>query len=198
MAMSEKDAFDPLAGPAAGEALPAPVRVGYRRGSSSLWRALLMCVLFGGSTGFAIDVALRGSLTALLGAIVVGLFFVLFTVMTGRAVWRAVRNRPLLTLDAFGVTLNSARVSVRWCDVAEVRVVTAPGDVRTVVFVAADEDLVLGRLQGLPYWFAKNGIDRVGGPVYVRAHDLAIDLEELLAAVHRFTAVPIKQRYTVR
>lgn len=198
MAMSEKDAFDPLAGPAAGQAAPEPLRVGYRRGSASLWQALLVCVLLGALAGLLIEAALVGSLVAALGATFCGLIFVFFAVMTGRALWRKVRGRPLLTLDAHGVTLNSARVTVRWCDIAEVRVVTAPGGVRTVVFVAADDDLVLGLLQGLPYWFARDGINRVGGPIFVRAHDLAIDLEELLAAVHRFTTVPIKQRYVPR
>lgn len=193
--MSEKDAFDPLAGPAAGQAAPEPLRVGYRRGSASLWRAGLLCALVGTVTAMLIAYAVGGNAVASYGAAVCGLTFVFLAAMTGRAVWRMVRNRPLLTLDAGGVTLHSARVSLRWLDVAEVRVVTRPDGVRTVVFVAEDPDLALGRLQGLAFWFAKDGIERVGGPVFVRARDLAIDLEELLTAIHRFTAAPIKQRY---
>jgi len=195
-AMSGRDASDPLAGPAAGEAVPEPLHVGYRRGSASLWQAGGLCAVAAAVTAALITYVPGGNPVALCGAVVSGLLFVVLAVVTGRAVWRAVRNRPLLTLDGSGVTLHSARVSLRWIDVAEVRVVTRPDGVRTVVFVAEDADLALGRLQGLAFWFAVNGIDRVGGPVFVRAHDLAIELEPLLTAVHRYAAVPIKQRYT--
>lgn len=194
--MPEKDAFDPLAGPAAGQSAPEPLHVGYRRGSASLWRAGLLCALVGTVTAMLIAYAVGGNAVAPYGAAVCGLIFVFLAAMTGRAGWRAVRNRPLLTLDAGGVILHSARVTLRWLDVAEIRVVTRPDGVRTVVFVAEDPDLALGRLQGLAFWFAKDGIDRLGGPIFVRAHDLAIELEQLLTEIHRFTAVPIKQRYT--
>lgn len=93
-----------------------------------------------------------------------------------RAVWRRARGRPLLTLDEHGVTLHSARVTLPWADVAEVRIVAAPVDVLTVVFVPYDPE--------------------AGGPVHVRVHDLAVEFEDLLTAIHRFTDAPINQRYT--
>ncbi|MCO6003805.1 hypothetical protein NE236_02325 [Actinoallomurus purpureus] len=112
-----------------------------------------------------------------------------------RAVWRTVRRLPLLTLGSERVVLHSARVALPWSDIAEVRIVSRSPDDRTakiIVFVPVDADRVLAGLRGMPRRFARSGIKRVGGPIFVRPHDLAMPFAEVLAAVRRVTAVPVR------
>lgn len=189
VAMSGNPAFDP-------SAPRSPVHVGYHGGSASLRQSALVCLLFAVATAVVATVG-RGDGMAYV-AVVPAAVFLLFAVLTVRAYARRARGRPLLTLDDHGVTLHSARVTLPWDDLREVRILTAPLDVRTVVFVARDEAATLAGLHGLPHQFAKSGMAHVGGPVYVRAHDLAIPLEDLLTAIHGFTGAPINQRYTTR
>jgi hypothetical protein len=186
-AMSENTPYDP-------PGRRGPVHVGYRRGAASLRQFALVCLLFAAATALIVDDGRDDGMAYV--AVVPAAVFVYFTAMAVRAYWRSARGRPLLTLDDDGVTLHSARVTLPWANVAEVKIVTAPAGVRTVIFVARDDDAVLDALRGPARQFAKDGIARVGGPVFARAHDLAMPLEELLSAVHRFTGVPINQRYT--
>ncbi|MEV0407190.1 hypothetical protein [Actinoallomurus sp. NPDC050550] len=112
-----------------------------------------------------------------------------------RAMWRAARRRPLLTLDSERVVLHSARVALPWSNVAEVRIVNRAPDRRTaklIVFVPVDADRVVAGLRGMPRQFARSGIKRLGGPIFVRPEDMAMPFDEVLAAVRRLTAVPIR------
>jgi hypothetical protein len=112
-----------------------------------------------------------------------------------RAAWRAARRRPLLTLDSERVVLHSARVALPWSDVAELRIVNRSPDGRTaklIVFVPVDADRVIAGLRGMPRRFARSGIRRLGGPIFVRPEDLAMPFDEVLAAVRRLAAVPIR------
>lgn len=178
--------------------MPAPFHAGYRRGAPSLRRSALLCALFALCAVVTAGMAARGpAWMFVFPAIAVAGALPLY-VLTARAFWRAARGRPLLTLDAHGVRLHSARVALPWANVAEVRVVTAPPDVRTIVFVPADAATALTGLRGLPRRFAKDGIARQGGPVFIRTDSLAVPLTALLTAIRTHTEAPIVHRCTPR
>lgn len=115
-----------------------------------------------------------------------------------RAVVRALRGVPLLTLDGEGVTLHSARVRLPWSNVAEIRIdrtARRPRSSDTIVFVPVDEIRAVEELRGRPRRFARDGIRRLGGPIFVRIGFLACPLDEILAAVRRSTPAPIRDHY---
>ena len=173
----------------------SPVHVGYRRGARSLRRSALLCALLALCVVVTAEPASHGPAWMFAFPAIAAAGAVPLCVMTVRAFWRAARGRPLLTLDAHGVRLHSARVTLPWTNVAELRVVTAPPDVRTVVFVPLDAGAALDGLRGMPRWFAKDGIARHGGPVFVRADAMAISLDDLLAAIRDHTGAPIRHRH---
>jgi hypothetical protein len=139
------------------------------------------------------------------GPLISGLLLVVFLFVTLvflplflRAVVRASLGAPLLTIDGGGVTLHSARVGLPWSNVAEIRVERRPGRAALLVFVPVDAERVVTAHRGTPRWFALSAIPRVGGPVYVRADQLALPLEDILAAVRRSTSVPVRHRAMLR
>ncbi|MFB9835664.1 hypothetical protein [Actinoallomurus acaciae] len=115
-----------------------------------------------------------------------------------RAVVRALRGAPLLTISEDGVTLHSARVGLPWSNVAEVRVERRPGRAELLVFVPVDAGQVETAHRGTARWFARSGSSRVGGPIFVRADQLTLPLEEVLAAVRRSTSAPVRHRELLR
>lgn len=115
-----------------------------------------------------------------------------------RTVLRALSGAPLLTINEDGVTLHSARVGLPWSNVAEVRVERRPGRAELLVFVPVDARQVETAHRGTPRWFARSGSSRVGGPIFVRADQLALPLEEVLAAVRRSTSAPVRHRELLR
>ena len=128
-------------------------------------------------------------------SVVFGLSTALLAGYVARAVWRAKRRRPLLTLDSEGVVLHSARVSLPWSNIAEVRILNRSPDGRTaklIVFAPVDAGRAVAGLRGMPRRFARDGIERVGGPIFARPHDMAMPLDQVLAAVRRLTTVPIR------
>lgn len=90
--------------------------------------------------------------------------------------WRRIRGRALLTLDRHGVTRHSDWSFLPWDEIAGVWITTGAGGDRVVAFVPYGPDAAL----------------------LVRARALDVQLEDLLTAVHRFTAVPINQRSSAR
>ncbi|GAB3973945.1 hypothetical protein GCM10029978_054360 [Actinoallomurus acanthiterrae] len=112
-----------------------------------------------------------------------------------RAMWRAARRRPLLTLDSERVVLHSARVVLQWSNVAELRIVNRSPDGRTaklMVFVPIDADQVIAGLSGMPRRFARSGMKHLGGPIFVRPQDMALPFDEVLATVRTLTTVPVR------
>jgi hypothetical protein len=114
-----------------------------------------------------------------------------------RAVVRALRGAPLLTFSGDGVTLHSARVTLPWSNLAQIRIDHAPGRPDLIVFVPLDQERVLEGLRGLPRKFARDGIRRVGGPIFVRPAQLARPVEEVLAAARRSSSAPVRHHRTL-
>lgn len=154
--------------------------VGYR--PAAVARAGVPAVVLPLAAAYAVYAAPGPWLTAA-GFAVFAFVTAVFVPLSGRAAVRALRGAPLLTLDAEGVTLHSARVTLPWSNVAEARIEHRPGRPALLVFVAADERRAVAALRGLPRRFASSGIRRVGGPVFVRADQLARPVEDVLAAV---------------
>ncbi|WP_329257661.1 hypothetical protein OG417_19225 [Actinoallomurus sp. NBC_01490] len=115
-----------------------------------------------------------------------------------RTVVRALSGAPLLTINEDGVTLHSARVGLPWSNVAEVRVERRPGRAELLVFVPVDAQRVAAAHRGTSRRFVRSGIPRVGGPIFVRADQLTLPLEEVLAAVRRSTSAPVRHREMLR
>ncbi|GAB2836191.1 hypothetical protein GCM10027176_45550 [Actinoallomurus bryophytorum] len=114
-----------------------------------------------------------------------------------RAVVRALRGAPLLTFSDRGVTLHSARVTLPWSNLAQIRIDHTPGRADLIVFVPLEQERVLAELRGLPRKFARDGIGRVGGPIFVRTAQLARPVEEILAAARGFTSAPVRHHRTL-
>jgi hypothetical protein len=131
-----------------------------------------------------------------IGLLVVCLVVSLFlAVLFGRAVWRAFRGLPLLTLDDEGVTLHSARTHLDWANVAEIRIVPTAkqGRNKVIVFVPVDAQRSMDGLSWYGRWFARDGIRRLGSPVFAPVEGLPID--EVVAAARRFTRVRIHHEH---
>ncbi|GLY82953.1 hypothetical protein [Actinoallomurus iriomotensis] len=171
--------------------------VGYRW--AAVAKAGLPAVLLPLAAGYAEYIARGdGPLISVLLLVVFGFVTVVFLPLFLRAVVRASRGAPLLTIGEDGVTLHSARVRLPWSNVAEVRVERRPGRAELLVFVPVDAAQVVTAHRGTPRWFARGGIPRVGGPIFVRADQLARPLEEVLAAVRRWTSAPVRRREILR
>ncbi|GAA4623009.1 hypothetical protein GCM10023196_017480 [Actinoallomurus vinaceus] len=177
-------------------ARPAAVEIGYT------WRGLrdsavfaLIAILVTTSLAFrATDKGSFHQIPAVM-SVVCGLWTVWLGGLVVRAAWRAARRLPFLTLDSDGVMLHSARVALPWSNVAEVRIVSRSPDGRTaklIVFVPVDTDRAVAGLRGMPRRFARSGIKRVGGPIFVRPYALAMPFEEVLATARTLTTVPIR------
>jgi hypothetical protein len=114
-----------------------------------------------------------------------------------RAVVRALRGAPLLTFSDDGVTLHSAWVTLPWSNLAQIRIDHTPGRSDLIVFVPLDQERVLEGLRGLPRKFARDGIRRVGGPIFVRPTQLARPVEEILAAARHASSAPVRHHRTL-
>ncbi|GAA4518456.1 hypothetical protein GCM10023191_092600 [Actinoallomurus oryzae] len=171
--------------------------VGYRW--AAVGKAGILAVLLPLAAGYAAYTALDdGPLISALFLVVFGFVALVFLPLFARAVLRAARGAPLLTIDEHGVTLHSARVGLPWSNLAEVRVERRPGRAALLVFVPVDAEQVVTAHRGTPRWFARSGTPRVGGPVFVRADQLALPLDEVLAAVRRRTSAPVRHREMLR
>lgn len=173
-----------------------PFVVGYR------WSALAS------AGGFAVLLPLATASAAFLtlhaGVVVAAVAFTGFGLVTLafvplylRAVVRALRGAPLLTFSDDGVTLHSAWVTLPWSNLAQIRIDHAPGRSDLIVFVPLDQERVLEGLRGLPRKFARDGISRVGGPIFVRTAQLDRPVEEVLAAARHSSSVPVRHHRTL-
>ena len=171
--------------------------VGYRRQGVTRAGLLPVLLLIGTAcTGFA--AARPGSVYAVVGFVACAAATLLIVPLYLRAVVRALRGAPLLTLDRDGVTLHSARIRLPWTNVAQIRIRhtagrSPAGD--TLVFVPVDENRVLTELHGLRRWFARDGIRRLGGPIFVRVDQLASPIEEVLAAARCWSTAPVRHHH---
>jgi hypothetical protein len=141
-----------------------------------------------------------GSVLTAVAFAALGLVVVLIVPLYLRAVVRALRGAPLLTLDRDGVTLHSARVRLPWSNLAEIRIDHMAGrgpGFDMIVFVPVDEHAALASLRGLPRRFARDGIKRFGGPIFVRAGHLASPVEEILATARRSTPAPVRHHHAL-
>jgi hypothetical protein len=170
--------------------------VGYRRSALAPLGVLAAILALGTAyTGFLALGTGFGLATA--AFTVLALLTLVFVPLFLRAVVRALRGAPLLTLDGDGVTLHSARVTLPWSNVAEIRIVHKPGHADLLVFVPADENRAVEALSGLPRRFAADGIRRVGGPIFVRVPQLAAPIEDVLSAAHRLTTAPVRHNHAL-
>ena len=171
--------------------------VGYR--GAAVARAGIPSLLLPLAAGYAAYLTLgAGPVLAVPVFAVFAFVVVVFVPLFVRAVVRALAGAPLLTIDEDGVTLHSARVRLPWSNVAEVRVEHRPGRAELLVFVPVDARKVVRAHRGVARSFARGGTPRVGGPVFVRADQLALPIEEVLAAVRRSAAVPVRHRGVLR
>ncbi|MGH3377483.1 MAG: hypothetical protein ACRDP6_22355 [Actinoallomurus sp.] len=171
------------------------------------YRASSMIVLGLLSVFILLVTAYVGFLAFGIGALFLFVAFVAFALVTLlivprylRALARVLRGAPLLTLDHDGVTFHSAPIAMPWSNIAEIRIDhTAGRGARsdTLVFVPVDERAALKSLRGLPRWFARDGIKRVGGPIFMRVGVLACPIEEILAAVQRLTSAPVRHQHAL-
>lgn len=170
--------------------------VGYRRSAlapSGLFAALLaLATVCTGS--IALGDGLWLATAAFAVCALVTLFFAAFVL---RALVRALRGAPLLTLDAEGVTLHSARVTLPWPNVAEIRIDHTPKNADLLVFVPVDGDRAVEALHGMARRFAADGVRRVGGPIFVRVPQLDAPIEDVLAAARRLNAVPVRHHHAL-
>jgi hypothetical protein len=171
----------------------APFVVGYR--PAAVVRAGVPAVLLPLGAAYAAWTAQRTGpwLSAVLW-VVFGFVTCVFVPLFVRAAVRWLGGAPLLTVDGGGVTLHSARVRLPWSNVAEVRIRHRPGQAGVLVFVPADAARATGGLRGPARWFARSGIDRLGGPVFLRTDQLTCPVDDLLAAVRAVAAVPVRHR----
>jgi hypothetical protein len=170
------------------------LHVGYRR--PALAKAGLPSVLLAFGTAYTGHLASGGEAVATVAFAGCALATLLIVPLYLRAVVRAVRGAPLLTLDRAGVTLHSARITLPWPELAEIRIQHgAAGDL--LVFVPLDAARVLAGLRGLRRRFARDGMSRVGGPIFVRAAQLASPVEEILAAARHWSAAPVRHRHAL-
>ena len=167
--------------------------VGYRRSALAplgVFTAVLTLATAGtGSIAFGAGLGLTTvafAACALLTLVFVPLFL--------RAVVRALRGAPLLTLDRAGVTLHSARVTLPWSNVGEIRIDTTPDRADLLVFVPVDDARAVEELRGLARRFARDGIRRVGGPIFVRVPQLARPIEDVLSAARHLSSAPVRRR----
>jgi hypothetical protein len=167
------------------------LHVGYRR--PALAKAGLPALLPAFGTAYTGYLASGGGAVPAVACAGCALATLLIAPLYLRAVVRAVRGAPLLTLDRAGVTLHSARITLPWPELAEIRIQHgAAGD--TLVFVPLDAARVLAGLRGLRRRFARDGMSRVGGPIFLRVAQLASPVEEILAAARHWSAAPVRHR----
>jgi hypothetical protein len=177
-----------------GPAGDGALAVGYRR--SALTPLGVLAAIMALATAYTGFLALGGGFGPATAAFPVCALLTLFFVpLFLRAVVRALRGAPLLSLDGHGVTLHSARVTLPWSNVAEIRIDHRPGHADLLVFVPVEEDRAVGALRGLPRRFAADGIRRVGGPIFVRVPQLAAPIEDVLAAAHRLSTAPVRHSH---
>lgn len=173
-------------------------RVGYR--ASSLAGSGLLTGIFLLATVYTGFFAFHGAVFLLAAFVVCGLGTLFIGSLQLRAVTRALTGAPLLSLDREGVTLHSARVSLPWSNLKEIRI-GHPADrgpnFDTLVFVPADESAAIETLRGLPRWFARDGIKRVGGPIFVRAGHLALPIEDIVHAARQWTSAPVRHHHAL-
>lgn len=170
--------------------------VGYRRSALTPLGVFAAILAFGTAcTGFLALGDGFGLTTA--GFAVCALLTLVFVPLFLRAVVRALRGAPLLTLDAAGVTLHSARVTLPWSNVAQIRIDHEPGHADLLVFVPVDEDRAVEALHGLARRFAADGIRRVGGPIFIRVPQLAEPIEDVLTAARRLSTAPVRHNHTL-
>jgi hypothetical protein len=175
---------------------PGGVSFGYRR--SALAPPAVLAVLLPAATAYAGFLALGASVILAAVAFVAFVFVtIVFVPLYLRAVVRALRGAPLLSFDAEGVTLHSARVTLPWSNVAQIRVDHAPGHADMIVFVPEDPERAVEGLRGLRRKFARDGIQRVGGPIFVRTAQLASPAEEILTAARRVSPAPVRHHRTL-
>jgi hypothetical protein len=172
--------------------------VGYRR--PAVTRAgLVPVILLVGTACTGLAAVGAGSVYAVVGLVGCAAATLLIVPLYLRAVVRALRGAPLLTLDRDGVTLHSARIRLPWSNVAQIRIGHIghgpAGD--TLVFVPADESRVIAELRGLRRRFARDGIRRLGGPIFVRVDQLESPLDEVLAAARRWSAAPVRHHHSL-
>ena len=148
--------------------------------------------------------AYAGFLALGAGVVIAAVVFTVFGLVTLglvplylRAVVRALRGAPLLTFSDGGVTLHSARVTLPWPNLAQIRIDHTPGRSDLMVFVPLDQERALEGLRGLPRRFARDGIRQVGGPIFVRTAQLARPVEEILAAARDRTSAPVRHHRTL-
>jgi hypothetical protein len=156
---------------------------------------LLLATAYSGFLAFGI-----GAAFLFVPFIAFGLVTLLIVPRYLRAAARAFRGAPFLTLDREGVTLHSARIALPWSNVAEIRIDHTAGRGSrsdTLVFVPVDERAAVAALRGLPRWFARDGIKRFGGPIFVRAGHLASPVEEILSAARRSTSAPVRHHHAL-
>lgn len=137
------------------------------------------------------------AVVGLVGATMCALAALLIVPLYLRAILRALRGAPMLTLDREGVTLHSARVTLPWANVAEVRIDRMTGrgpGADTIVFVPVDENAAVAALRGLPRRFARDGIRRLGGPIALRAAQLTCPVDDFVAVL-RSASVPVRLRH---
>lgn len=170
--------------------------VGYRR--SALAPLGVLTAILALATTYTGFLALGGGAGLATAAFTVcALLTLVFVPLFLRAVVRALRGAPLLTLDGDGVTLHSARVTLPWSNVAELRIDHKPDHADLLVFVPVDEDRAVEALHGLPRRFAADGIGRVGGPIFVRVPQLAAPIEDVLAAAHRLSTASVRHNHAL-
>jgi hypothetical protein len=165
--------------------------VGYRR--AALVPSGVFVVALPLATAYAGFLALNSGVVIAAAAFTVfGLVTLALVPLYLRAVVRAMRGAPLLTFSPDGVTLHSARVTLPWSNLAQIRIDHTPGHADLIVFVPLEQERVLEGLRGLPRKFARDGIRRVGGPIFVRTTQLARPVEEILAAARESTPAPVR------
>jgi hypothetical protein len=170
--------------------------VGYRR--SALVPLGVLAAVLALATAYTGFLALGGGVGLPAASFIVCALLTLFFVpLFLRAVVRALRGAPLLTLDGDGVTLHSARVTLPWPNVAEIRIDHKPAHADLLVFVPVDEDRAVEALRGLPRRFAADGVRRVGGPIFIRVPQLAVPIEDVLAAAHRLSTAPVRHNHVL-
>jgi hypothetical protein len=185
-----------LAGKPEGDEAEA-LSVGYH--ASTMAKSGIISALFLTAAAYAGYLAAGlDSVLAAFAFVALGLATVLTVPLYLRAVVRALRGAPLLTLDREGVTLHSARIHLPWSNIKEIRIDHTAGHGPAhdmIVFVPADEHAAVTPLRGLRRRFARDGIERLGGPIFVRAGHLSTPLEEILTAARKSTPAPIRHNH---
>jgi hypothetical protein len=170
--------------------------VGYRRAALVPTGAFVVLVPLAAAYA-AFQLLDAGVVLAAVAFTVFGLVTLALVPLYLRAVVRALRGAPLLTFSDGGVTLHSARVTLPWSNLAQIRIDHTPGRPDLIVFVPLDQERVLEELRGLPRRFARDGVRRVGGPIFIRTAQLARPAEEVLAAARDRTSAPVRHHRTL-